>query len=124
MSGVALCAFVWAKDGIAAGALMTVVGIGFGTLTPIAWGVVQEISPTDMIGRVLALYSTGAMATAMAGMWFFGWITQEWGERSSVIGIGLTLFATAAAALAVSRWVKTHHPVAIAGAPVQAEARA
>jgi DHA3 family macrolide efflux protein-like MFS transporter len=124
MSGVALCAFVWAQDGLAAGALMAVVGIGFGTLTPIAWGVVQEISPTDMIGRVLALYSTGAMATAMAGMTFFGWVTQEWGERSSVMGIGLTLFATAAAALAVSRWVKTHQPVAIPGAPVQAEARA
>jgi MFS family permease len=118
VSGAALCAFVWTQDGLTAGALMALVGIGVGTLTPIAWGVVQEISPTDMVGRVLALYATGAMSTAMAGMTFFGWITQELGERSSVIGIGLTLFATAAAAGAVSRWVQTHQPVPIAGAPL------
>ena len=107
-SGAALCGLVWTYTRPVASMLMVLVGIGAGALTPIAWGVLQEIAPTHMVGRVLALYSTGAMTSAIAGMAFFGWVTQEWGERPGVIGIGLTLFATAAAAAAFSRWVQTH----------------
>lgn len=112
ISGAALCALVWAFNRLAAGLLMTLIGIGAGALTPIAWGVLQEIAPPNMIGRILALYSTGAMATAMAGMTFFGWVTQRFGERPGVIGIGLTLFVTAAAVGVFSRWSGLRHPAA------------
>lgn len=113
VSGAALCGLVWVFNRPAAGLLMVLVGIGAGTLTPIAWGVLQEIAPSHMIGRVLALYTTGAMTTAMAGMTFFGWVTQKFGERPSVIGIGLILFATATAAAAFSRWVQSHQPIPV-----------
>jgi MFS family permease len=110
ISGAALWGLVGAFNRPAAGLLMALVGIGAGVLTPVAWGVLQEIAPAHMVGRVLALYSTGAMATAMAGMTFFGWVTQEFGERPSVIGIGLILFASATAAAVFSRWVRIHQP--------------
>jgi DHA3 family macrolide efflux protein-like MFS transporter len=64
-----------------------------------------------MVGRVLSLYTTGAMVAAIAGITTFGWITQEFGERTSVIGIGLMLFATALTAVALSRWVDVHQIV-------------
>lgn len=110
LSGAALCGLVWGFNRMGAGLLMTVIGIGAGTLTPIAWGVLQEIAPPNMIGRILALYSTGAMTTAMAGMTFFGWVTQEFGEKPGVLGIGLTLFATAAAVAVFSRWSGLRRP--------------
>lgn len=110
ISGAALWGLVGAFNRPAAGMLMALVGVGAGVLTPIAWGVLQEIAPAHMLGRVLALYSTGAMATAMAGMTFFGWITQEFGERPGIIGIGLILFASATAAAVFSRWVQVHRP--------------
>ena len=106
--GVALCGLVWASDRLVAALLMGIIGGGKGALTPIAWGVLQEITPRHMIGRVLALYTTGAMASAITGMVIFGWITQEFGERTSVISIGLILLATAVAAATFSRSVRAH----------------
>lgn len=108
VAGAALCGLAWVSDRLLAVMLMGIIGGGKGALTPIAWGVMQEITPGDMIGRVLSLYTAGAMAAAIAGMTTFGWITQEYGERTSVIGIGLMLFATAFTAVALSRWVHVH----------------
>jgi MFS family permease len=87
---------------------MGIIGGGNGALTPIAWGVMQEVTPGYMVGRVLSLYTSGAMAAAIAGMTTFGWITQEFGERTSIIGIGLMLFATALTAVSLSRWAHVH----------------
>jgi MFS transporter, DHA3 family, macrolide efflux protein len=120
ISGAALCGLVWAFNQMAAALLMALIGIGAGTLTPIAWGVLQEMAPPNMIGRILALYSTGAMATAMAGMTFFGWVTQEFGEKPGVIGIGFTLFATALAVAALSRWTGLRTPATWPGGPPSA----
>lgn len=110
ISGTALCALVWVSDRLLAALLMGIIGGGKGALTPIAWGVVQEMTPGHMVGRVLSLYTTGAMAAAITGMITFGWITQEFGERVSVTGIGLMLFVTACAAAAFSRWLRSHPP--------------
>jgi MFS family permease len=110
VSGAALCGLVWVQDRILTGLLMSVIGIGFGALTPIAWGVLQEISPSGIVGRALAVYSTGAMASAVAGMTFFGWTTREFGERVSVAGIGAMLFITALAASALSHWASLRRP--------------
>ncbi len=84
---------------------MGLIGAGVGTLTPIAWGVLQEIAPGNMVGRVLAIYTTAAMTMAIAGMTAFGWITQHFGEAPGVIGIGVVMFATAFLAAALSRLV-------------------
>ncbi|MER3423715.1 MAG: hypothetical protein C4293_11260 [Nitrospiraceae bacterium] len=59
-----------------------------------------------MVGRVLTIYGTGAMTAAIVGMTVFGWITQQFGERAGVLGIGVILLATAAVAVGVSRWIR------------------
>lgn len=111
VAGAALCGLAWVSDRLLAVILMGIIGGGKGALTPIAWGIMQEITPGHMIGRVLSLYTAGAMAAAIAGMTAFGWITQEYGERTSVIGIGLMLLATALTAVALSRWVHVHQTI-------------
>ncbi|GKS59884.1 MFS transporter [Nitrospira sp.] len=103
VSGWAMLGLVWVSDRYLAGALMVLIGGGLGALTPIAWGVLQELVPPQMVGRALALYSTGAMTAAIAGMWFFGWTSERWGEQWSVMGIGVTLFITAIFAASFSR---------------------
>lgn len=95
IGGVALCALVWASDIAVATVLVTVIGIGFGTWTPIAWGIIQEISPAHMVGRVMALYTAIATATSMAGMTFFGWLMEVSNESTSLIGIGIILLSLA-----------------------------
>lgn len=107
ISGGCLLMLVWASNSYVAGALMCVIGGGLGTLIPIAWGVLQELSPPFMVGRALAVYSTGAMTAAIGGLTFFGWVTGEFGEPISLAGIGLVLFATAVVAATFSRWVRS-----------------
>ena len=85
--------------------LMASIGMGFGTWTPIAWGMIQEVSPAHMVGRVMAIYTAIATATSMAGIAFFGWLTERFTEETSVIGIGFVLFLLALAAAWFSRRV-------------------
>jgi MFS family permease len=72
--------------------LVTIIGMGFGTWTPIAWSMIQEFVPAHMVGRVMAIYTAVATATSMAGISFFGWVTERADEYISVIGIGCVLF--------------------------------
>ena len=99
VAGLALIALLGVMKFVPAVMLMTVVGAGLGALTPVAWGIVQEISPVSMVGRVMALYTAVAMATSLAGIWFFGWITQSFGEPSGVFGIGVVLLLVGAASV-------------------------
>lgn len=108
VSGLAMVGLVWTTNRMMAALLMIIIGMGAGTLTPIAWGVIQEISPAILLGRVLAIYNLGAMTSAIAGMTLFGWTTQEFGERTSVIGIGVGLFLTAMVAARVVRWMRSN----------------
>ena len=105
VAGASVCALVWTHNFVLATVLVWVIGVGIGTLTPIAWGILQEVSPAGMVGRVMAIYTAVATATSMAGMTFFGWISQELNERTGVIGIGLVLFALAIFAAWFSRRV-------------------
>ena len=105
LSGVGLLGLVWAEQFGTAAVFMGLIGAGVGTLTPIAWGVLQEIAPVNMVGRVLAIYTTAAMSMAIAGMTVFGWIAQQFGEAAAVIGIGAVMFATAVLSVALSRFV-------------------
>ncbi|MBS0157103.1 MAG: MFS transporter [Nitrospira sp.] len=108
VSGVALLGLIVTSNRLAAAALMVIIGMGAGTLTPVAWGVLQEIAPASLLGRVLAIYNLGAMTSAIAGMTIFGWVTQEFGERPSVFGIGVGLFLSAGVSMRVGRWVQTN----------------
>jgi MFS family permease len=118
VAGAALCGLIWVSNPLLAVILMIIIGAGKGALTPIAWGVMQEITPRFMVGRVLSLYTTGAMVAAIAGMTTFGWITQEFGERTSIVGIGLMLFATSLTAVGLSWWVHGYE----CASPVAAQA--
>lgn len=108
VSGAGLCGLVWAGDQVAAAALMAVIGAGVGVLTPVAWGVLQELAPPHLVGRALAFYTMGAMTAAMAGMTFFGWMTGEFGAETSLLSIGLVLFLTAVSAAEFGRWIRRH----------------
>jgi uncharacterized membrane protein HdeD (DUF308 family) len=63
----------------------------------------QELTPEPLLGRVFTTFSTGAMASAMAGMAAFGWIADTAGPAASLVGIGLLLLGTATVAVAFSR---------------------
>ncbi|HSE58028.1 MAG TPA: MFS transporter [Nitrospiraceae bacterium] len=102
LGGAALWGLVWAQDFAAATLLVLVIGAGLGAWTPIAWSLVQELCPAPLLGRVMAIYTAVATATAMAGMTFFGWVTEAFDESVSVIGIGMVLAVLAGA----SSWFK------------------
>lgn len=93
-SGVALLGLVWASRPAAAAGLLILLGGGLGVLTPVAWGVLQEVTPAQLLGRVLGFYTMGAMGAAMGGITFFGWVTGEYGVPISISVIGLVMVGT------------------------------
>jgi len=103
VSGVALYALTWTGDPYMAGLLMGLVGCGLGSFTPIAWGIIQEVVPSHMVGRVLGLYGTGAMTAAIGGISAFGWITEQQGSETGLLGIGVVLLLSALVAARMSR---------------------
>jgi len=103
LSGTAICTLTWTPHAYQAGLLLGVIGGGMGVFTPIAWGIIQELTPGHLIGRVLALYGTGAMTAAIAGISSFGWITERYGPGAGLLGIGIVMCATALVALRMSR---------------------
>jgi DHA3 family macrolide efflux protein-like MFS transporter len=107
IGGLALCGLVWTQSLAVATVLVTIIGMGFGAWTPIAWGMIQEFSPADMVGRVMAIYTSIATATSLAGISFFGWLTEAVNEYASLIGIGFVLFLLALAAAWFSRRITT-----------------
>lgn len=98
VSGAALLAVVWTTHTATAAMLLCLVGAGIGALTPIAWGVLQELTPAHLLGRALAFYTMGAMTAAMGGISFFGWMTGRFGEAPALAAIGGAMFVTAAMA--------------------------
>lgn len=109
IGGLALCGLVWASDLMVATLLVMVIGMGLGTWTPIAWGIIQEISPAHMVGRVMALYTAIATATSMAGMTFFGWLIDVSSESVSLVGIGAVMLALATSSVWFRRRVEGEH---------------
>ena len=55
----------------------------------------QQRVPDHLRGRVMSLYSTGAMTAAISGISIFGWVTERFGESTGVTGIGATFLLTA-----------------------------
>jgi len=94
MSGLVLLALVKTNQPTSAAVLLMLLGAGLGVLTPVAWGVLQEVAPAHMLGRVLAFYTLGAMAAAMAGITLFGWITGQFGVPVAVVTIGVVMAST------------------------------
>jgi MFS family permease len=110
MSGLVLFALVKTNQPTSAAVLLMLLGAGLGVLTPVAWGVLQEVAPAHMLGRVLAFYTLGAMAAAMAGITLFGWITGEFGVPTAVVTIGVVMAITGLSAWRYLNYVPDRLP--------------
>ncbi|OGW50351.1 MAG: hypothetical protein A2V62_06315 [Nitrospirae bacterium RBG_19FT_COMBO_58_9] len=108
LSGVAIFALIWTPDPYQAGFLMGLIGSGMGAFTPIAWGIIQELAPSHMLGRILGLYGTGAMIAAIVGISAFGWITEQQGPEAGLLGIGIVLLVTGVVAGRMTRASATY----------------
>jgi hypothetical protein len=69
----------------------------------VVFALLQELTPSHLMGRVLTTFSTGSMAAAMVGMSGFGWIADKIGPAESLVGLGLVLLLTASVAMLFSR---------------------
>ncbi|HET8721940.1 MAG TPA: MFS transporter [Nitrospira sp.] len=110
VSGLVLLALVQTTQPTSAAVLLMVLGAGLGVLTPVAWGVLQEVAPSHMLGRVLSFYTLGAMAAAMSGITVFGWVTGEFGVPAAIVAIGLVMLATGLSAWRYVAYVRERAP--------------
>ena len=108
LAALALWAFTGTTELPLSLVIVIVIGMGSGVLTPIEWGIIQEISPPQLIGRVLALYGTLAMLAAIGGMTTFGWIMEQFGETVTLLGMGVVLLITSQVAFQLSRRVRSN----------------
>ena len=99
VGGLAVCSLSLLETPLVATAVVIVVGGSTAIMNPVVWALLQEVTPEHLMGRVLTTFSTGSMATAMAGMTGFGWIADAVGPAQSLIGLGLVLLLTAAVAI-------------------------
>ncbi|HTL61821.1 MAG TPA: MFS transporter [Nitrospira sp.] len=112
VGGLAMCGLSMLTAPLVAGALILIIGGSTALFMPIVWGVLQEVTPAPLLGRVFTTFSTGSMASAMAGMAGFGWAADTMGPHVSLLGIGLVLLCTAClAALSCRRFRRMPAPV-------------
>jgi len=105
VGGLAMCGLSMLTAPLIAGALILIIGGSTALFMPIVWGVLQEVTPAPLLGRVFTTFSTGSMASAMAGMAGFGWAADTMGPHVSLLGIGFVLLFTACiAALSCRRF--------------------
>jgi MFS family permease len=95
MGGMAVCTLGLLESPLIAAGLVTLVGAGAAVLNPVVWALLQESTPSHLMGRVFTTFSTGSMAAAMVGMSGFGWVADAVGPAASLIGLGLVLLLTA-----------------------------
>jgi MFS family permease len=114
IGGAALCGLVWIQNLHVATVLVGITGVGLGAWTPIAWGLIQECVPAQLVGRVMAIYTAIATATSLAGISFFGWLTERSSEHVTVIGIGGVLFLLGLAAAWFSKRMENGPLLALA----------
>ena len=115
IGGAALCGLIWTHGLLSAALLVAIIGMGLGMWTPIAWGLIQEISPGHMVGRVMSIYTAIATTASMIGMTAFGWIIEVFNEGTGLIGIGIVLFIMAAVAVGFTSQVVKGHTAGSSG---------
>jgi MFS family permease len=107
VGGLATCTLSVLESPLIAAAFVILVGAGAAVLNPVVWALLQEVTPSHLMGRVLTTFSTGSMAAAMVGMSGFGWIADTIGPAQSLVGLGLVLLLTAFVAIQFSRRATT-----------------
>jgi DHA3 family macrolide efflux protein-like MFS transporter len=103
MGGLAVCTLSMLESPPIAAAFVILVGAGAAVFNPVVWALLQEITPSHLLCRVLTTFSTGSMAAAMVGMSGFGWVADALGPAESLIGLGLVLLLTAGVATYCTR---------------------
>ena len=103
VGAVAVCTLGMLEAPAMAAIHIVVFGGSTAVFTPVVWAMLQELTPENLLGRVFTTFSTGAMASAMAGMAGFGWAADAVGPAASLLGIGLVLLGTAIVTAAFSR---------------------
>ncbi|HSN04850.1 MAG TPA: MFS transporter [Nitrospira sp.] len=104
VGGAAVGALSVLQTPLAAGALIAVIGGSTAMFTPLVWTMLQELTPSHLLGRVFTSFATGGMASSMAGMAGFGWAADSLGAGASLGGISIILLMTAIAAGVFSRY--------------------
>jgi MFS transporter, DHA3 family, macrolide efflux protein len=90
--------------------LVALVGAGLASFSPIVWGLLQEMTPDALRGRVFGIFNTGAMAASMIGMVAFGWAADRLGAHASLIGM-TAIFGITAVALLLLRQFGDLRPI-------------
>jgi len=103
VGAVAVCTLGMLEAPAMAAIHIVVFGGSTAVFTPVVWAMLQELTPENLLGRVFTTFSTGAMASAMAGMAGFGWAADAVSPAASLLGIGLVLLGTAIVTAAFSR---------------------
>jgi len=103
VGGLAVCWLSLLETPLLAGVLVIIIGGSTAFFMPIVWALLQELAPAPLLGRVFTTFSTGSMASAMAGIAGFGWSADVIGPTASLIGIGLILLGTSTVAALFSR---------------------
>ena len=62
IGGLAVAALGFLDAPVAAGALIAVIGGSTAMFTPLVWTMLQELTPTHLLGRVFTSFATGGMA--------------------------------------------------------------
>lgn len=118
VGAVAVCVLAMLKAPVMAAALIVVFGSSTAVFTPVAWAILQELTPEHLLGRVFTTFSTSAMASAMVGMAGFGWAADVLGPAASLGGIGVVLLGTATMVAAFGR--RPFHPETMTPDPIAA----
>jgi MFS family permease len=113
VGGLAVVSLSMLETTLFAAGLIMIIGGSTALFYPVVWALLQEITPEHMLGRVLTTFSTGSMASAMAGMTGFGWAADVMGPGVSLVGLGLVLLLTAVVAGQFSR-LTAAKPIAVA----------
>jgi MFS family permease len=82
--------------------LAAVIGAALATFTPVAWGLLQEMTPDELRGRVFSVFNTGAMSASVLGMVGFGWTADRLGPVMSLFGMTAVFTLTAGVTLLLS----------------------
>lgn len=109
VGGLAVGALPFLESPWTAGAMIAIIGSSTAMFTPLVWTMLQELTPTPLLGRVFTSFATGGMAASMAGMAGFGWATDMMGPLVSLTGISLILLMTAVAAAIFSQQKSDRH---------------
>ena len=103
VGGLAVASLSMLETTLFAAGLIMIIGGSTALFYPVVWALLQEMTPAHMLGRVLTTFSTGSMASAMAGMTGFGWAADAMGPGVSLVGLGVVLLLTAGVAAQFSR---------------------